>query len=102
AFKMTDFPSLGETLGDCWNLRLVREFDVSTKNKKILHSSPGENRLPLFKGDMFNQFELSGEGPDYWIDEDVGESRLRNRQFESYRWVHRRIARSSDARTMIS
>ena len=51
---------------------------------------------------MFNQFELSGEGPDYWIDENVGESRLKNRQFASYRWVHRRIARSSDVRTMIS
>ncbi|HYU35947.1 MAG TPA: RNA-binding domain-containing protein [Thermoanaerobaculia bacterium] len=102
ACKMAAFPMLGDKFHDCWNLRLVREFDVSKKNQWLLHSSPSEDRLPLFKGEMFNQFELSGEGPDYWIDEDVGEARLRNRQFASYRWVHRRIARSSDVRTMIS
>lgn len=102
ACRMASFPTLADKLQGCWNFRLVREFDVSKKNQWLLHSSPDGNRLPLFKGEMFNQFELSGEAPDYWIDEDVGQARLNNQQFASYRWVHRRIARSSDVRTMIS
>ncbi len=102
ACRMASFPTLADKLQNCWNFRLVREFDVSKKNQWLLHSSPAGNRLPLFKGDMFNQFELSGEVPDYWIDEVVGQARLNNQQFASYRWVHRRIARSSDVRTMIS
>jgi hypothetical protein len=57
-----------------------------------------------------NQFELTDEHSGYWIDEAEGRQVLLGRQsdqgqqldYQSYRWVHRRIARSTDSRTLIS
>lgn len=59
---------------------------------------------------MFNQFCLTGEHSGYWIDEKVGRKALLGKEkdagqvleYQGYRWVHRRIAMSTNTRTMIS
>ena len=73
-------------------------------------TAPAKGRLPLFTGRMFNQFELTNEHSGYWIDETEGRHALLGREadtgqsmdYQRYRWVHRRIARSRDSRTLIS
>ena len=107
--KMLKFPSLGQELEGVWNLRLTREFDMSMSSKAFKTEFAG-NRLPLFTGRMFNQFEITKEHSGYWIDEDEGRRVLLGRtadtgqrlDYQSYRWLHRRIARSTDTRSLIS
>ena len=107
--KMLRFPSLGKKLDGVWNLRLTNEFHM-TNDSHVFKSNPGKGRLPLCTGRMFNQFELTTEHSGYWIDEADGRSVLLGRiqdtdqrlDYQSYRWLHRRIARSTDTRTLIS
>ena len=107
--KMLRFPSLGKKLDGVWNLKLTNEFHM-TNDSQAFKTEPGEGRLPLFTGRMFNQFELTSEHSGYWIDEAAGRRVLLGRtpdtnqrlDYQSYRWLHRRIARSSDTRTLIS
>ena len=109
ANKMLRFPTLGEKLDGVWSLQLTNEFNMTSDS----HAFKGEaaaGRLPLFTGRMFNQFELTSEHSGYWIDEAQGRRILLGRtpdagqllDYQSYRWVHRRIARSTDTRTLIS
>lgn len=107
--KMLQFPSLGKKLDGVWNLKLMNEFHM-TNNSKIFKTEYAEGRLPLFTGRMFNQFELTDEHSGYWIDEAEGRKALLGRtpdtgqamDYQSYRWLHRRIARSTDTRTLIA
>ncbi|MDP1648879.1 MAG: hypothetical protein Q8M01_11875 [Rubrivivax sp.] len=107
--KMLRFPALGKQISGVWNLKLTNEFHM-TNDSHTFKTAPAEGRLPLFTGRMFNQFELSSEHSGYWIAESDGRSVLLGRtvdtgqslEYQSYRWVHRRIARSSDSRTLIS
>jgi hypothetical protein len=108
AKKMTQYPLLGDRLEDTWNLKLKNEFHM-TNSSHLFTSIPSTNNLPLFTGKMFHQFTLTDEKPVYWIDEKIGREALirkeeKNAQFfdyQSYRWVHRRIARNTDSRTLI-
>lgn len=107
--RMLRFPSLGKKLDGAWNLKLTNEFHM-TNDSHAFKTEPGDARLPLFTGRMFNQFELTTEHSGYWIDETEGRGILLGKtadegqrlDYQSYRWVHRRIARSSDSRTLIS
>ena len=107
--KMLRFPSLGSKIDGVWNLKLTNEFHM-TNDSRAFKTEPAEGRLPLFTGRMFNQFELTSEHSGYWIDEATGRGVLLGRirdsgqamEYQSYRWLHRRIARSSDSRTLIS
>jgi hypothetical protein len=101
AEKMLRFPLLGEKLDGTWNLVLTNEFHMRN-DSHLFRTSSAPGRLPLFTGRMFNQFELTDEHSGYWIDEAAGRRALGNDQYRRYRWVHRRIARDSDTRTMIS
>lgn len=109
AEKMLQFPLLGEKINDTWNLSLTREFDM-TNDSHLFNTEPGPGRLPLFTGKMFHQFELTNVHSGYWIDEAAGRASLAGKKgdpnqtmdFQSYRWVHRRIARNTDTRTLIS
>ena len=101
ADKMLECPLLGEVRQGTWNLVLKREFDIN-QHSGLFKTSAGPGRLPLFTGKMFNQFELTGEHSGYWINEHQGGSALGNEQYKRYRWVHRRIARNTDTRTMIA
>ena len=107
--KMLGFPPLGRKIDGVWSLRLTREFEI-TGNNKAFKSQPGANRLPLLTGRMFNQFELTAEHSGIWIEELDGRRVLLGQtpdtgqrlDYQSYRWLHRRIARSTDSRTLIS
>jgi hypothetical protein len=107
--KLLVHPPLGRKLEGVWNLRLAREFEI-TGNNKSFKSEPGADRLPLLTGRMFNQFELTSEHSGAWIEERDGRRVLlgqtpdvgQRMDYQSYRWLHRRIARSTDSRTLIS
>ena len=109
AKKMLHFPLLGEEIKGSWNLRLTREFDM-TNDSHLFKTEPGEGRLPLFTGKMFHQFEQTTENSGYWIDESDGRAALLGRtedvgqpmDYQGYRWLHRRIARNTDTRTLIA
>lgn len=109
AEKMLKFPLLGEKLKGCWNLVLTREFDM-TNDSHLFKTEQGKGRLPLFTGKMFHQFEQTAEHSGYWIDEKEGRSALLGRNedagqpmdYQGYRWLHRRIARNTDSRTLIA
>ena len=107
--KMLRFPPLGAKLDGVWNLKLANEFHM-TNDSHVFKTESSKDRLPLFTGRMFNQFELTAEHSGYWIDEQDGRRVLLGRtpdtgqslDYQGYRWLHRRIARSSDSRTLIS
>lgn len=108
--KMLRFPLLGQKLSGKWNVKLTQEFNM-TSDSDLFHTKPAKSRLPLFTGKMFHQFQLTGEKSGYWIDEQEGRSRLLDAKtqghispvdYESYRWVHRRIASNTNERTMIT
>jgi Alw26I/Eco31I/Esp3I family type II restriction m6 adenine DNA methyltransferase len=109
AEKMVTFPLLGEQLNKTWNLKLTREFDTSN-DKELLHDTDAKGRILLLKGRMFNQFEMTDEKPSFWITEKEGRLALLGKEkdsgqkldYQSYRWVHRDIARNTDSRTFIS
>ncbi|MEH2459263.1 Eco57I restriction-modification methylase domain-containing protein [Nostoc sp.] len=109
AEKMGKFPLLGEKIEDKWNLVLNNEFHM-TNDSHLFYQDYKPGRLPLFTGKLFNQFEQTGEKPLYWIDENEGRKALIGRtedlgqlmNYQGYRWVHRRIARNTDSRTLIS
>lgn len=107
--KMASFPFLGEELDGRWNVVLTNEFHMRN-DSHLFKTRPGTGRLPLFTGKMFNQFCLAEGHSGYWIDEKDGRRALLGKEpdagqamdYQSYRWVHRRIARNTDTRTMIS
>lgn len=109
AEKIARSPRLGEKVEGAWQFILANEFHI-TNDSQLFHRSSGPDRLPLFTGKMFNQFCLTNEHSGYWIDEAQGRRALLGRDadtgqrldYQGYRWVHRRIARSTDTRTMIS
>ncbi|MCC5629548.1 ATP-binding protein [Nostoc sphaeroides CHAB 2801] len=108
AEKMLKFPLLGEKIQGKWNLILCNEFHM-TNDSHLFYQDYKPGRLPLFTGKLFNQFEQTGEKPLYWIDEKEGRKALIGRtedvgqlmNYQGYRWVHRRIARNTDSRTLI-
>lgn len=108
--KMLVFPPLGLEMPGAWNMKLTREFEITSIGRDGAKTEPATGRLPLFTGRMFNQFENTKEHSGYWIDEVVGRRVLLGKapdtgqrlDYQSYRWLHRRIARSTDTRTLIS
>lgn len=109
AEKMLKFPLLGEKIEGKWNFVLTREFDRGNDNN-LFQLQKTADTSPLFVGKMFHQFSLTEEPPPYWIDESIGRAILLgnskdNNQildYQRYRWVHRRIARNTDSRTLIT
>ncbi|MEI1373958.1 MAG: DNA methyltransferase [Nostoc sp.] len=107
--KMLHFPLLGEKIDGKWNFVLTREFDRGNDNNLFQLQKTGET-LPLFVGKMFHQFNLTEEPSPYWIKESIGRAILLSNKkdnnqildYQRYRWVHRRIARNTDSRTLIT
>ena len=109
AEKMLKFPLLGERIEGAWNLKLAQEFNMTT-DSHLFKTEPGPGRLPLFTGKMFNQYERTQMHSGYWIEQADGRRTLAGvrgdanlpMDFEGYRWLHRRIARNTDTRTLIA
>jgi hypothetical protein len=109
AKKVLQFPPLGETLPNSWNLVLHRELHM-TDDEPIFKSGPGAGRLPLIEGKMIYQFELGRAPCRYWVTEHDGRASLLGRQedngqllsYQRFRIAHRSIASSTNERSMIA
>jgi hypothetical protein len=109
AEKISNFPSLGERIEGKWNLRLTREFDM-TNDSHLFKTQPGEGLTHLVQGGMFHQFQYNFAPPKYWINLGEGRAKILGRQkddgqklaYQDYRLVHRRIARNTDQRSLIT
>jgi hypothetical protein len=75
AERMAQFPLFGEHLADTWNMRLIREFDM-TNDSGLFKTSPGAGRLPLYEGKMIWQFDNGFCEPRYWVSEKEARSEL--------------------------
>lgn len=109
AKKMLGHPMLGTTVSGTWNVVLKRELHMKD-DIGIFKNEKAKGRIPLFTGKMFHQFEISGQHSGYWVDEVsvrkalLGEAKDQGQalDYQSYRWVYRRIARNTDTRTFIT
>jgi hypothetical protein len=110
AEKMLRCPLLGDAIGNAWNVRFTREFDM-TNDSHLFKTSPGNGRLQLYEGKMIHQFTHTLAAPRYWVDEAEGRAACLKRgeedagqtmAYQSCRLGFRDIARNTDERTLIS
>ncbi|MGB3652527.1 MAG: ATP-binding protein, partial [Rivularia sp. (in: cyanobacteria)] len=110
AQKMLKFPLLGEKIDGKWNLRLTREFDM-TNDSHLFQQQPGKGKLPLYEGKMIHQFTHKYAEPRYWVDEKEGRKAVLGRKgtdsgqkldYQSYRFVYRSVAASTNERSLIA
>lgn len=108
AEKMLLHPSLGQSHGEQWVLRLGNEFHM-TNDSHLFETSPGPERLPLYEGKMVWQFDADYARPRYWINARKARAALIGRgedneqclPYQRYRFVHRSIASNTNERTMV-
>ena len=111
AQKMLKFPMLGEEIDGAWKLKLATEFHM-TNDSKLFQRSDGPERLPLYEGKMFWQFDHDYLKPKYWIDTKIGRAAIIGRKadidektildYQDYRFGYREIASATNERTMVS
>ena len=109
AEKMSQFPLLGEEIQDKWNIKLTQELHM-TNDSYLFHKEYHEGLVPLIQGNMFHQFNYNFAEPKYWIELSEGRKKLLgknedNKQklsYQDYRLVHRRIASSTNERSLIA
>ncbi|MCK8601975.1 BREX-1 system adenine-specific DNA-methyltransferase PglX [Desulfoferrobacter suflitae] len=94
-----DYPLLGETLPDAWNVKFLQELNM-TSGVNLLSTEPTE--CPLYEGKMIWQFNSFYDAPQYWADLESALGKMKVPSPLLPRVVHRRIARSTDERTLIS
>jgi predicted type IV restriction endonuclease len=95
------WPLLGDTLDNNWNCRLHREFDFANDRRLLNQKAEG---IPFYEGKMIHQYNAFYAPPEFWISDKhiVQLSHELQEQIGSYRVTHRRIARTTDERTLIS
>ena len=102
-----EYPLLGDSeistppACDVWRVKLNNEFHF-TNDRHLLNQR--ENGIPFYEGKMIHQFDAYFAAPQYWIADDKinGLNDALRQQLGTYRVVHRRIARSTDERTLIA
>ena len=107
--KTARFPRLGEELPGLWYIRLQSEFHM-TNDSYHFHEEARKGRWPLVEGKMVHQFNHAFAEPRYWLDEKEARKAVLGRtpdqnqtlDYQTYRMGFRKIARSSDERTLIS
>ncbi len=107
--RLLRFPTLGQHVEGCWNLRLAREFDM-TNDSHLFKADPGPGLLPLYEGKMIHQFDYRFGEPKYWLEETAARKALLGKDpdegqvlaYQRYRLAFRDVARDSDERTMIA
>ncbi|MEH2387442.1 MAG: DNA methyltransferase [Nostoc sp.] len=109
AEKVSKSPLLGEKLNESWNISLQSEFHM-TNDSYLFRQELRQLMVPLFEGKMIHQFNHQFDNPRYWIVEKEGrlallgrkEDRSQKLDYQDYRLGFRKIASSTNARTMIS
>ena len=110
AEKMLRHPLMGVQMDDTWNVRLTAEFHM-TNDSHLFKTTPGKGRLPLYEGKMIHQFNHRWDEPfRYWISEADGRSGILGKRkdigqildYQTYRAGFRKIARTTDIRTLIA
>lgn len=126
AEKMLKYPLLGEHQKDSWNLRLCQELNMTT-DSHLFKTQPGKERLPLWEGKQFHQFDANFAEPRYWLDEKTARSELISPRvkavrrelekfgvadepdpecirlnYDSYRMAFRDVTASTNERTVIA
>ena len=107
--KCCQFPLLGQTLEASWNVRLQSEFHM-TNDSYLFSAQQKKGMFPLLEGKMIHQFDHCFEKPRYWVIEEQARSAVLGRtpdggqqlDYQYFRLGFRKIARNTDARTMIS
>ncbi len=95
-----EHPLMGEE-ESAWNVKLNREFDVSNDRQLLNRGGFGYN---FYEGKTIHQFNSSYGDFNYWIAENEisNLSVEKQKQLNTYRVTHRRIARTTDERTLIA
>ena len=107
--KFLKHPRLDLALDKAWNVNLAQELNM-TSDHSLFDKEPKPGRLPLVQGSMIHQFDADFAGPKFWIDEEAGRKAILGRTndegqiltYQTYRFAHRRIARSTDERAAIA
>ncbi len=109
--KMYEHPLLGK---NTWNFVAKSEFHM-TNNSNLFHTS--KIGFPLYEGKMINMYEHKFAEPRYWIEEEDGISKLRQKESrraklnsdqqaridsEEFRLVWRTITNATNERGLIS
>ena len=107
-------PLLGDQLDDAWNVELSQEFNMSSDSHLFNVEGRG---CPLYEGKLISSYDHRFSPVSYWIEESVvRQDELRSRwrllkkkkrepavyDYQLYRGVFRRIARSTDERSFFS
>jgi hypothetical protein len=94
-----EHPLLGDT--SCvWWVELDNEFHFTNDRKLLNQHGKG---YPLVEGKTINQFDANYGEYHFWVNvDDPAVSTEERAQLNSYRVAHRRIARTTDARTLIA
>jgi hypothetical protein len=101
-----DWPILGNMLENSWNVKLTSEIHKTNEVDLLNTSGLG---YPIIEGKMFWLFDYGFSSSNYWIDEEIIKTKISNNseqissklQFKNYRLAFRRIAASTNERTMI-
>lgn len=107
--KILKWPFLSEKVSNAWNVELGREFDMSN-DSNLFKTIKGKNCVPLIQGNMFYQFVYPYAEPKYWIDLKEGRKAILGKKedvnqllnYQCYKFVHRRIASSTNERSAIA
>ncbi len=96
------FPPLGETMPGAWDLKLVREFDM-TNDRRLFEPTPRPGAVPLFEGKMIGPFDGGHAPPRFWVDADRGRAALAGRSGgDGYRLGYRSVGENTNARNFIA
>ena len=95
-----NIPLLGDD-SDSWTVKLNREFDM-TNHRHLFNTNSGV--IPVYNGRMIHQFDAYYAPHEFWIaDNQLNNLRDdRKEQIKHYRVGYRRIARTTDSRTLIA
>jgi hypothetical protein len=109
AGRVLRHPSLAADVEGKWKFSFAREFDMTNASGLFLQKC-AKGTLPLVQGNMVGQFDSDFAEPKYWIRESEGRKKLLARAldegqrlaYQDFRVVHRRIASSTNERTLIA
>jgi hypothetical protein len=94
-------PLMGEKLAESWSVKLNNEFHFTNDRHRLNQQAKG---MPFYEGKMIHQFDAFFADPQFWIDENelLDLSEQQRAQLRTFRVVHRRIAATTNERTLIS